>query len=36
MIHGIARDAERIAGTIQDRVRTATPVGAEAPVTAVA
>ena len=36
MIHGIARDAERIAETIQDRVRTATPVGAEAPVTAVA
>ena len=36
MIHGIARDAERIAGTIQDRVRAATPVGAEAQVTAVA
>jgi putative flavoprotein involved in K+ transport len=36
MIHGIARDAERIAATIQDRVRTATPVGGEARVTAVA
>jgi putative flavoprotein involved in K+ transport len=36
MIHGVARDAERIADTIQARVRAAASVGSDAAVTAAA